>query len=170
MRRIYRLLYYHFAIYLPKSYRWWGIGRIIRYALCKRIFEYCGENVNIEQGAFFGAGIHVRIGNGSGIGINASIPDGTVIGENVMMAPNVYVHNRNHRFDRTDIPMRYQGYSEEKPLIVEDDVWIGQDVTIMVGRKISMGSIVAANTVLAKDFPPYSIIGGNPSKLIRSRI
>lgn len=169
MKKIYRIIYYHFAIHLPVSFRWWGIGRKMRYILCKRIFEYCGDDVNIEKGAFFGSGAHIRIGNGSGIGINASIPDGTIIGENVMMAPNCYVHNRNHKFDRTDVPMRFQGYDEEKPLIVEDDVWIGQDVTIMVGRKISRGSIIAANTVLTKDYPEYSIIGGNPSRLIRKR-
>ena len=66
--------------------------------------------------------------------------------------------------------MCMQGYSEKKPLIIEDDVWIGMNVTIMVGRRIAKGTIVAANSVVTKDFPPYSIIGGNPARLIRSRI
>ena len=52
--------------------------------------------------------------------------------------------------------------------VIDDDVWIGRDVTIMVGRHISKGTIVAANSVVTKDFPEYSIIGGNPAKLIRS--
>ena len=86
-----------------------------------------------------------------------------------MMGPNCFIHHRNHRFDRTDVPMIEQGYSPSKPVIIEDDVWIGQDVTIMVGRHISKGTIVAANAVVTKDFPEYSIIGGNPAKLIRNR-
>lgn len=137
--------------------------------ICKHIFEYCGKNVNIERGAYFGAGTKIRIGDNSGLGVNCVIPNGSIIGENVMMGPNCYIHERNHAFDRIDIPMINQGYASRKPVVIEDDVWIGRDVTITVGRHISKGSIIAANCVLTKDFPEYSIIGGNPSKLIRSR-
>ena len=146
-----------------------GISLKIRYLLCKRIFEYCGENVNIEKGATFGAGDKLRIGNNSGLGLNCHIPNGSIIGNDVMMGPNCFVHERNHRFSDTSIPMRLQGYTENKPLIIDDDVWIGQDVTIMVGRHIRKGSIIAACSVLTKDFPEYSIIGGNPAKVIRNR-
>lgn len=142
----------------------------IRRFLCKHIFEFCGQNVNIEHGATFDAGNKIRIGNNSGIGVNCHVPNGSIIGNDVMMGPNLYVHDKNHRFDRIDVPMRSQGYTEIKPLIIDDDVWIGRDVTIMVGRHISKGSVVAANSVVTKDFPPYSIIGGNPAKLIKSRL
>lgn len=170
-RKFFCVLYYRFARWLPKSYSKFGgnISMKIRYYVCKQIFAYCGKNVNIEHGAAFGLGFNIRIGDNSGIGINANIPDGTIIGKNVMMGPNCFVHSVNHRFDRIDIPMCEQGYYPPKSLIIEDDVWIGQDVTIMVGRRISYGSIIAANCVLTKDFPPYSIVGGNPSQLIRSR-
>lgn len=146
-----------------------GVSSFLRRWACKHIFEYCGKNVNIEKGAWFGKGIHIRIGDNSGLGINCVIPDGSVIGCDVMMGPNCYIHNRNHLFDRIDIPLRQQGYSKSKPVIIDDDVWIGRDVTIMVGRHISKGSIVAANCVLTKDFPKYSIIGGNPSRLLKMR-
>ena len=168
--------YRHFAKHLFKSSLRWGkirIGHIsakIRYALCRNIFEYCGKNVNIEKGADFGNGSCLRIGDNSGLGVNCCIPDGSVIGKDVMMGPNCYIHQRNHAFERTDIPMRLQGYTANKPVIIDDDVWIGRDVTIMVGRHIAKGTIVAANSVVTKDFPPYSIIGGNPAKLIKLRI
>lgn len=167
---VWRFLYYKFAIYLPRKTNWGGVFSCkIRRFICCHIFEYCGENVNIEHGARFGSGTMIRIGNNSGIGVNAVIPNGSHIGDNVMMGPNCYVHERNHDFTRTDIPMIQQGYLKGKPVVIEDDVWIGRDVTIMVGRHIAKGSIVAANCVLTKDFPEYSVIGGNPSKLIRSR-
>lgn len=168
----YLMLYYGFAIYLPVSYSRFGgkIAKSIRGALCKHIFEYCGKNVNIERGAHFGKGSHIKIGDNSGLGVNCMIPDGSTIGKDVMMGPNCYIHARNHNFDRTDIPMRLQGYKESKPIVIDDDVWIGRDVTITVGRHISKGCIIAANCVLTKDYPEYSIIGGNPGKIIRNRI
>lgn len=53
--------------------------------------------------------------------------------------------------------------------IVENDVWIGMGVTVMPGVKIGNGSIVATNSVVTKDVQPYSIVGGNPAKLIKKR-
>ena len=164
-----RFLYYHFEIYLPVASKMWGVGKWARYNLYKKISMKCGVNVNIEKGAVFGSGEHIQIGDNSGIGINAVIPDGSIIGANVMMGPNCFVHSRNHSFTRTDIPMMRQGFTERKPVVIDDDVWIGRDVTIMIGRHIRRGSIIAANCVLTKDYPEYSVIGGNPSRLIKMR-
>lgn len=58
---------------------------------------------------------------------------------------------------------------ERCQVVIEDDVWIGRDVMIMSSKNIKKGSIVGARTVLTKNFPEYSIIGGNPSRLLRSR-
>ena len=163
---------YIIAKHLPDSYNRLG-GRVackIRRFICSHIFEECGRNVNIEKGASFGAGLHIKIGDNSGLGINCVIPDGSVIGKDVMMAPNFYVHSKNHKFNRTDIPMRLQGATKSTPIIIDDDVWIGRDVVVMVGRHIAKGTIVAACSVVTKDFPPYSIIGGNPARFIRSRV
>lgn len=86
-----------------------------------------------------------------------------------MMAPNVFVFNLNHAFDSTHTPMREQGLISKEAVVIEDDVWIGRGVYIMPGKRVAKGSIVAAGSVLTKNFPEYSIIGGNPSKLIKSR-
>ncbi|WP_353095151.1 Vat family streptogramin A O-acetyltransferase [Tissierella praeacuta] len=62
---------------------------------------------------------------------------------------------------------------EELPLkgdtVVGNDVWIGQNVTVMPGVHIGDGSIIAANSVVTKDVPPYHIVGGNPCKIIKKR-
>ena len=166
------ILYRYFAKWLPGSERG-CLGKIccrFRYVLCKRIFAYCGKNVTIERNVDFGYGYRIRIGDNSGMGTNAVIPDGTKIGNNVMMGPNCYIHVRNHAFQRTDIPIIQQGYQDYKYTIIEDDVWIGRDVSILPGRIVAKGTILAANCVLVKDFPEYSIVGGNPSVLIKSRL
>lgn len=53
--------------------------------------------------------------------------------------------------------------------IIENDVWIGYKSTIMPGVRIGNGAIIAAHSVVAKDVEPYSIVGGNPAKLLRKR-
>ena len=55
-------------------------------------------------------------------------------------------------------------------VVIGNDIWIGADVMIIGNRHVADGCILAARTVLTKEFPAYSIIGGNPSRLIRSRI
>lgn len=165
------ILYYGLARFLPKSASkpFGALSKKVRFILCKGIFKKCGHNVNIERMASFGYGRDIVIGNNSGIGINCFIPDGTIIGNDVMMGPNCYIHVRNHCFDRTDIPMRLQGFNKSAGVIIEDDVWIGRDVTILPGRTVSRGSIIGANCVLTKDFPAFSIVAGNPGRLIRLR-
>lgn len=158
-------------VWLPASnhFLFGRISKKLRYLCCKNIFLRCGKNVNIEKGAFFGTGFRLKIGDNSGIGVNCVVPGNIEIGANVMMGPECYILSSNHAFDRTDIPMVQQGYSTQKKTIIEDDVWIGRQVIFTPGRIVKKGTIVAAGTVLTKDFPEYSIVGGNPSRLIRAR-
>ncbi len=55
------------------------------------------------------------------------------------------------------------------PIITEDDVWIGMDVIILSGITIGKGSVIGAGSVIVSDIPPYSIVGGNPAKIIKKR-
>ena len=162
-------LYYGFAQYLPKSNTYGNIGRVIRYALCKHIFKKCGKHVNIERRAHFASGVDIEIGDYSGIGINAHIPNGTIIGNYVMMGPNCFILDMNHDISDTTRPMCQQGMTEKKITRIGNDVWIGRDVHMTPGRTISDGSVIAMRSILTKDFPPYSIVGGNRAKLIRYR-
>ena len=165
-------LYYGFAQYLPSNYsKWGGVYKLIRYQLVRHLFAKCGNNVDVNRKVNFGSGRNVCIGDNSGLGSNCSLPNNIIIGSNVMMAPNCCIlGNINHRFERTDIPMREQGVSYTKRTEIGNDIWIGQNVLITPGRIIKDGSVIAAGTVLTKDFPAYSVVGGNPSKLIKSRI
>lgn len=163
--------YYLVAIYLPDNvlFMKWG-GVMIRRKLCSHIFKKCGNGVMIHKGAKFGSGLNLEIGDHSDIGINAVIPSNTIIGNDVLMAPNCYIFSCNHRFDDVDRPIRTQGTTTKKQTVIGDDVWIGRNVTMTAGRTIQKGSIIGACCVLTKDFPPFSIVGGNPGQLIRSRL
>lgn len=163
------IIYRYFAQYLPSSGKS-KISKKIRYLCCRNIFKSIGKNVNIERRAFFGKGFELEIGDYSGIGINCVVPGDIKIGTNVMMGPFVYIFGgTTHVFQDTNIPMRLQGRTKCKPVIIGNDVWIGRQVIINQGRRISDGTIVAAGSVVTKDFPEHSIIGGNPAQLIKSR-
>lgn len=53
--------------------------------------------------------------------------------------------------------------------VIEDDVWIGYEATVMPGVKIGSGAIIASKSVVTKDVPPYAVVGGNPAQVIRMR-
>ena len=92
------------------------------------------------------------------------------------------MNGANHRMNSvTTYPFNIMGGGWEKfapklddlPLkgdtVVGNDVWIGQNVTVLPGVHIGDGAIIAANSVVAKDVPPYCIAGGNPCRVIRRR-
>lgn len=127
----------------------------------------CGAEVNIEKDAIFSQ--KVTLGDFSGIGINAKIYGECHIGAFVMMGTDVTVITRNHRFDRTDVPMMKQGFEEEKPVYIGDDVWIGDRVIILPGVHVGNGCIIAAGSVVTKDVAPYTVVGGVPAHFIKER-
>ena len=127
----------------------------------------CGENVNIERGATISTSL--RIGDRSGVGIDCICAGSVTIGNNVMMAPECVILTRNHAFDRTDIPMGEQGVQQEKPVIIGNDVWLGQRVIILPGVHIGNGVIVGAGAVVTKDVPDYAVVAGNPARIIKYR-
>ena len=165
-------LYYGIATYLPDSYSSFGgkIANKIRIALCKHIFLKCGSIRTINRKVCFGSGKNVVIGDGSGIGADTTIPSDIIIGSNVILSRKCFVLHRNHKYESTDVPIVDQGFKEIKQTIIEDDCWIGMNTLMTPGRYVSKGSIVAMGSVLTKDFPEYSIVGGNPAKFIKSRL
>lgn len=85
------------------------------------------------------------------------------------MGPEVYIYTQNHDFSRMDIPMDQQGWSKERPVVIEDDVWIGSRVTILPGVIVGRGCVIGASSVVTKSCPPYSVVAGNPAKVVRLR-
>lgn len=96
------------------------------------------------------------------------------IGNHVMFGPGVTVRGGNHRVDLVGRYIDTIGDNEKRPeddpgVVIEDDVWVGGNATILGGVTIGRGSVVAASAVVTKNVPPYSIVGGNPAKVIRPR-
>ena len=167
-RKIGAVIYYTIGKHLPESSSGIKIGQRAFRAFCgKLMLKECGKKVNIEHGAIFSA--RTSLGDYSGIGVNARINGTCTIGTHVMMGADVTVITHNHSFERTDIPMMDQGFEEDRPVVIGNDVWIGDKVTILPGVNIGDGSIIGAGAVVTHDVPPYAIVGGVPAKIIRMR-
>ena len=164
--KIWRLFYALLGQWLPRSC-YSIVSLKIRYFFLKRIAKNVGKNVNIEQHVVFGE--EFEIGDNSTVGFRSDIYGPVKIGNDVMIGPEVAIYTHNHKHDEIDIPMIKQGYTENKPVYIEDNVWIGRRVLIMPGVCIGTGSIVAAGAVVTKNVEPYSIVGGNPAKIIKYR-
>ncbi len=110
--------------------------------------------------------------------------DKLIIGKFCAIAKGIVfiMNGANHRMNSvTTYPFSLMGHGWEKSVpqladlpfkgdtVVGNDVWIGQNVTIMPGVHLGDGAVIAANAVVTKDVSPYTIVGGNPARLIRSR-
>ena len=174
MRRLLRIacyaFYYGFACWLPPSDApLGGVWRRIRGFCARGLLGSCGKAVNIDRGAYFHSGARIRLGDYSGIGRQARLHGTISIGKHVMIGPDVNAYTHNHRTDRTDIPMRLQGFEGPRPITIEDDVWIGGQVILLPGVRIGRGAIVGAGAVVTHDVPPYAVAVGNPAHTVKFR-
>ncbi len=174
MKRLWKIInwviYHYFAQFLPGlSLPFGKISKKIRYILVKQIFKKCGKNVNVERKAYFQNGFNVEIGDNSGIGVNAWISNNTIIGSNVLMGPDVVIFSGSHKFKSKNKFINQQGYDIPNPVVIENDVWIGTRVIIMPGIRISTGAVIGAGSIVTKNVEPYSIVAGNPARVIGYR-
>lgn len=151
-----------------------------------------GLNMTVINSKFISIGNNTSIGNRASIGCflikpnfepQLSIGDNVSIGEdchitcansisignNVLTGKKVLISDNSHgtsslidlSISPIDRPIVSKG-----PIIIEENVWIGEKATILSGVRIGKGSIVGANAVVTKDVPEYSVVVGNPAKII----
>ncbi len=126
-----------------------------------------GKDSTIEDFATVNNGVgDVIIGERTRIGISNVLIGPVTIGNDVMFAQNVVLSGLNHGYEDVNLPPSLQKV-ETKPIVVEDEVWIGANAVVTAGVTIGKHAIVAAGCVVVKDVPPYSIVGGNPGRLLK---
>ncbi len=116
---------------------------------------------------FFTAnGLDITVGRNVFINQNCTFYDlgGLDIGDDVLIGPNVSLITTGHPIAPTE---RRDGVVA-KPIVIERNVWIAAGATIIGGVTVGENSVVAAASVVTKDVPPNSLVGGNPARVIRS--
>jgi acetyltransferase-like isoleucine patch superfamily enzyme len=86
-------------------------------------------------------------------------------GRHVMTASNLFVSDCHHIYEHTEIPPALLPVTTGKPVIIEDHVWIGVNCCILEGVTVGRHAVVAANSVVKDDVPPYSLVAGTPARV-----
>lgn len=126
-----------------------------------------GTRSTIEDFSTINNGVgSVIIGDRTRIGISNVLIGPVTVGNDVMFAQNVVLSGLNHGYEDIHLSPSMQKV-ETKPIVIEDEVWIGANAVVTAGVTVGKHSIVAAGCVVLKDVPPYSIVGGNPGKILK---
>lgn len=114
----------------------------------------------IGSGTFLGHGCSIRVASSVEIGQHVLIAGDAIIADY-----DGHPLDANLRRGNETSP-----WSDVKPVVIEDDVWLGANVTVLKGVRIGARSIVAAQSVVTKDVPADCIVAGNPARFIRSLV
>jgi acetyltransferase-like isoleucine patch superfamily enzyme len=123
-----------------------------------------GENCVVSGGVYLGSNVAIN----NNVSIIASKPTIITISDECLIAQNVVIRADDHNFDDINVPINKQGH-KGKNVQIGRDCWIGANAVVLKGVVLGDHCIVGAGSVVTKCFPAYSIIAGNPAKLIRSR-
>ena len=108
-----------------------------------------GNNVHIGNKAYFHAG------------------GGIIIGDNTHISRNVSIYSVNHQYEGIALP--YDSKESQKPVVIEENVWIGMNVSIVPGVRIGKGAIIGIGTVVNRNVAPYEIVGTDKTVHIKHR-
>ena len=173
--------------YLLRYWRFWRF-KVANPHVITTGFVFLGRQVEVTARPGFGRlvlGRWVHLGDGTSLRCHEgtlTIADKVVFGRNnvvncyldvsvgaaSIIADMVYVADFDHVFADADTPIKDQGIVKS-PVRIGADVWLANKVSVVRGTSIGDGSVVAANAVVTRDLPPYSIAGGVPARVIRNR-
>lgn len=172
--------------WLRKTYPFAGFGRRVSiHYTCDILRSVAplisfGDHVDLAKDVWLNAvptsdtfGPKIMLGNNVKIGRRCSISarNQIILEDSVLFGPQVLIMDHNHEFANIEVPIREQGVTEGGRIVIEKNCWFGFGAVVLCGSgelTIGRNSVVGANAVVTRSFPPYSVIGGNPAKLLRT--
>lgn len=133
---------------------WDGIKRVF----CMWLFSTVFNRENLRVGVNSGWGVGCFINAGGGVSI----------GNDVLIGPRVIIHSLNHVYSDKNRLIRLQGHVT-RPVVIEDDVWIGGGSVVVPGVRIGRGAVVGAGSVVCGDVPAFGVVVGNPARVVKMR-
>lgn len=165
--RVKRKYYYYFLIYqIPGQF-----GDMLRGRFVSHYAKSAGRNLRVFSGTRFRSMENLEVGDNVKIGNDNFIQafGGVTIGDNTMTAPGVKIWSVNHNFKDKNRLIGQQGQSK-LPVTLGKDVWIAANAFISPGVNLPDGCVVSSCAVVGvKDYKPYSILAGNPARVIGFR-
>ncbi|MCM1557375.1 MAG: acyltransferase [Anaeroplasma bactoclasticum] len=112
----------------------------------------------------------IHFGEGCEIGMFSRINANCFvsIGKNTITGPNLFISDHNHNYLNPNLPIKMQGDLEtNNQVLIGEDCWIGTNVCIVGNVEIGKHCVIGANSFVNKSIPPYSVVVGNPAKIIK---
>ncbi len=130
-------------------------------------FKFCGEKVDIYSPVYISAPEKLHVGDRVSMApfVHIWADGGLYIGNRVMIGSHAAVTSLTHDYKA----IRMQDTVVRRPIIIEDDVWVGTHAVIMPGVTIGQGAVIGAGAVVTKDVEPMSVIVGVPGELLKMR-
>jgi acetyltransferase-like isoleucine patch superfamily enzyme len=115
----------------------------------------------------------IVLGNGCKIGRRSSIAarNSVILGDDVLLSPDVLIRDHNHQFGDVTKPIVKQGLTAGGRIIIEKNCWLGCFVVILGDKgelRIGQNSVIGANSVVTRSVPAYSVVAGNPARVVKA--
>jgi len=142
-------------------------------------FVALGDDVYLAQDVWINVacdmqetGERIVLSNGCKIGRRSTISckNQILLGQNVLLAPAVLLMDHNHQYLDTSRPIMAQGVTTGGKITIEENCWLGYCcVVLCMSGELTIGrnSVIGANSVVTKSVPPFSIVGGNPGRVVK---
>ena len=144
-----------------------SIRSTARMDILPKYLLYLGKSAIIEEYSVVNNILgDVVIGDNALIGLRCTVIGPVEIGNDVLLAQNIVLSGQNHGYEDITISIREQKSITGK-ITIKDRAWIGANAVVVAGVTIGKHSIVAAGSVVTKDVPDFTIVGGNPAKILK---
>jgi maltose O-acetyltransferase len=137
-----------------------------REPILQELLGKIGQNSIIEPPFYCVYGENIHIGDHVFLNFLCTILDCNIvsIGNHVMIGPSVQIYTAAHDLQAE---ARNQGWEVAKPILIEDNVWIGGSAILLPGVRIGQNAVVGAGAVVTRSVPPNTVVAGNPARVIR---
>jgi maltose O-acetyltransferase len=137
-----------------------------RQAILQQLLGQIGQNSIIEPPFYCSYGQNIHIGDHVYLNVSCSILDCNEvhIGHHVMIGPVVQIYTAAHLLQAE---ARIQGWEVAKPIVIEDNVWLGGGAILLPGVRIGLNAVVGAGAVVSRSVPANTVVAGNPARVIR---
>ena len=137
-----------------------------RQTILQQLLGQIGQNSIIEPPFYCAYGQNIHIGDHVFLNVLCTILDCNEvhIGHHVIIGPNVQIYTAAHDLQAE---ARKQGWEVAKPIVIEDNLWLGGGAILLPGVRIGRNAVVGAGAVVSRSVPANTVVAGNPARVIR---